>query len=53
MALQEQESGRYLFLIFTEKATKAGIPALLARLKKSARVDAHKDLIAWVLNKYK
>lgn len=53
MALQEQESGRYPFLVFTERANRHNLPALLMQLQNSARVDAHRDLLTWTLNKYR
>ncbi|XP_077283397.1 ubr1 ubiquitin ligase isoform X2 [Arctopsyche grandis] len=53
MALQEQESGRYPFLKFTERSNRHNLPALLIQLQKSARVDAHRDLLTWTLNKYR
>ncbi|XP_011494451.1 PREDICTED: LOW QUALITY PROTEIN: E3 ubiquitin-protein ligase UBR2 [Ceratosolen solmsi marchali] len=52
-ALQEQESGYYPFLAFTEKATKWDIYKLLENLYNSPRIDAHKDLLTWVLEKYR
>jgi E3 ubiquitin-protein ligase UBR2 len=52
-ALQEQESGCYPFLAFTERATKWDIYKLLESLNNSPRIDAHKDLLTWVLEKYR
>lgn len=52
-ALQEQESGYYPFLAFTERATKWDIYKLLESLYNSPRIDAHKDLLTWVLEKYR
>lgn len=52
-ALQEQESGYYPFLAFTERATKWDIYKLLENLQNSPRIDAHKDLLTWVLDKYR
>lgn len=53
-ALQEQESGNYSQILdFTTKATKWKIFKLLEDLTTSPRIDAHKDLLTWVLCKYK
>ncbi|XP_011302105.1 E3 ubiquitin-protein ligase UBR2 [Fopius arisanus] len=52
-ALQEQMTGNYPFLIFTERASKWRIYKLLEELSTSPRVDAHKDLVIWVLGKYR
>ncbi|XP_014224487.1 E3 ubiquitin-protein ligase UBR2 [Trichogramma pretiosum] len=52
-ALQEQETGRYPFFNFTEKAEAQEIFKLLESLKSSVRIDAHKDLLLWVLEKYR
>ncbi|KYQ49453.1 E3 ubiquitin-protein ligase UBR2 [Trachymyrmex zeteki] len=52
-ALQEQESGCYPFLAFSERATKWKIYKLLENLTSSPRMDAHKDLLTWVLAKYR
>ncbi|XP_046835052.1 E3 ubiquitin-protein ligase UBR2 [Vespa crabro] len=52
-ALQEQESGYYPFLVFTERAAKWKIYKLLEDLKSSPRIEAHKDLLTWILIKYR
>ncbi|XP_011862906.1 PREDICTED: E3 ubiquitin-protein ligase UBR2 [Vollenhovia emeryi] len=52
-ALQEQESGYYPFLAFPERAAKWKIYKLLENLTSSPRMDAHKDLLTWVLAKYR
>ncbi|XP_076276967.1 ubr1 ubiquitin ligase [Lasioglossum baleicum] len=52
-ALQEQESGYYPFLTFTARAVKWNIFKLLEDLYISPRVETHKDLLMWVLLKYK
>ncbi|XP_024945572.1 E3 ubiquitin-protein ligase UBR2 isoform X2 [Cephus cinctus] len=52
-ALQEEESGHYPFLAFTKKASKWKIYNQLEDLWNSPRVEAHKDLLTWVLEKYK
>ena len=51
--LQEEESGNYPFLIFIERAQKWKIFTLLEELSGSRRIDAHRDLLAWVLGKYR
>ncbi|OXU27651.1 hypothetical protein TSAR_014521 [Trichomalopsis sarcophagae] len=52
-ALQEQESGYYPFLAFTERAIKWDIYKLLETMQNSPRIEAHKDLLTWVLEKYR
>ncbi|RLU23362.1 hypothetical protein DMN91_003566 [Ooceraea biroi] len=52
-ALQEQESGYYPFLTFTERAAKWNIFKLLEDLSSSPRIEGHKDLLTWVLAKYR
>lgn len=52
-ALQEQESGNYEFLSFTERAEQWNIYKLLENMQNSPRIDAHKDLLTWVLEKYR
>ncbi|XP_074111177.1 ubr1 ubiquitin ligase [Cotesia typhae] len=52
-ALQEQMSGYYPFLNFTERAAKKNIFNLLEELLTSPRIDAHKDLLTWALEKYR
>ena len=52
-ALQEQESANYPFLNFTSRATKWNIYKLLQDLSSSPRIDAHADLLTWVLDKYR
>ncbi|XP_044730986.1 E3 ubiquitin-protein ligase UBR2 isoform X2 [Chrysoperla carnea] len=52
-ALQEQASKRYPFLVFTERANKWEILPLMEELSTSARVESHKGLLLWTLNKYK
>nr|XP_012219062.1 PREDICTED: E3 ubiquitin-protein ligase UBR2 [Linepithema humile]XP_012219063.1 PREDICTED: E3 ubiquitin-protein ligase UBR2 [Linepithema humile] len=52
-ALQEQESGHYPFFVFSERAAKWKIYKLLEDLSSSSRIEAHKDLLTWVLAKYR
>lgn len=52
-ALQEQESGYYPFFAFTTRATKWKIYKLLEDLYNSPRIEAHKDLLTWILKKYR
>lgn len=52
-ALQEEESDYYPFFVFTERASKWKIFNLLEALSGSLRVEAHKDLLTWVLVKYR
>ena len=51
-ALHEEESGHYPFLIFSEKALKWKLPSLLEELRSSPRIDAHRDLIKWTVDKF-
>ncbi|XP_017891387.1 E3 ubiquitin-protein ligase UBR2 [Ceratina calcarata] len=52
-AIQEQESGYYPFFAFTTRAAKWKIYTLLEDLSSSPRIEAHKDLLTWVLTKYR
>lgn len=52
-ALQEQESGHYPFLAFPERAAKWKIYKLLEDLSSCSRIEAHKDLVTWILAKYR
>lgn len=52
-ALLEEESKNYPFFRFIENASKFKIFNLLEELLKCPRVDAHKGLLRWALNKYK
>ncbi|KAJ8678786.1 hypothetical protein QAD02_014573 [Eretmocerus hayati] len=52
-ALQEQESGYYPSLAFTDRATEWKIYNLLESMQSSPRIDAHKDLLTWVLQKFR
>ncbi|KAB0798887.1 hypothetical protein PPYR_06767 [Photinus pyralis] len=52
-ALQEEQSRNYPFLLFAEKAAKWDLPKFLEALISSPRIDAHKDLLRWTLQKYK
>ncbi|GBP60009.1 E3 ubiquitin-protein ligase UBR1 [Eumeta japonica] len=50
-AMRDEESGHYEFVAFAESAQRAGVLALLQRLAVSPRVDAHRPLVVWILNK--
>ncbi|XP_045778692.1 E3 ubiquitin-protein ligase UBR1 isoform X1 [Maniola jurtina] len=50
-ALRDEESGHYEFLAFAESAARSGLLTLLQRLSVSPRVDAHRALAKWLLNK--
>lgn len=52
-ALQEEQSQRYPLFIFTERAAKFRILSLLEEVLNCPRVEAHKDLVRWVITKYK
>lgn len=52
-ALQEEESKAYPYLMFTNKSVQWNIEKLLEELLPSARVEAHRDMLTWTLNKFK
>lgn len=57
-ALHEEESQQNApsdcpFLVFTERAEKWQLEQLIEELCSSARVEAHKDLLTWTLNKFR
>lgn len=52
-ALQEEESKEYPYLMFAEKSLRWSIEKLLEELLPSARVEAHRDMMTWTLNKFK
>lgn len=52
-ALLEEESKNYPFFKFIENSSKFKIFSLLEELVKSPRVESHKDILRWVLKKYK
>lgn len=52
-ALQEEEKQYCPFLLFTERAEKWGLEQLIEELCSNPRVEAHKDLLAWTLAKYR
>ncbi|GLH05833.1 E3 ubiquitin-protein ligase UBR1 [Gryllus bimaculatus] len=47
------ERNRAEFVVFTDRADKWGLEKLIEELCSSARVEAHKDLLAWTLAKYR
>ncbi|XP_050506172.1 E3 ubiquitin-protein ligase UBR2 [Diabrotica virgifera virgifera] len=52
-ALLEEESNNYPFFKFIEKSQKFRIFTLMEELLTCPRVDSHKGLLRWTLNKYK
>lgn len=52
-ALHEEEKKTYSFFIFTERAEKWKLESLIEELIKSPRVECHKDLLIWTLNKFR
>lgn len=52
-ALQEEESKHYPFFKFIDNASKFKIYDLLQEALNCPRVDAHKGLLMWTINKYK
>lgn len=52
-AIQEEESGNYAFLKFIERSKKMNIFPMLEELVNSARVESQRDLLLWVIQKYK
>ncbi|CAH1114121.1 unnamed protein product [Psylliodes chrysocephalus] len=51
--LLEEESKNYPFFKFIENSSKFRIFPLIEELLNSPRVDSHKGLLRWTLNKYK
>ncbi|XP_058445563.1 E3 ubiquitin-protein ligase UBR1-like [Malaya genurostris] len=52
-ALQEENSGHYPFLKFIECSSKTNLLAMLEDLVNYARVESQRDLLLWVIQKYK
>lgn len=52
-ALQEEQTNNYPFFKFVENSNKFRIFELLENLLGCPRVDAHKDLLKWTINKFK
>ncbi|XP_053678473.1 E3 ubiquitin-protein ligase UBR1 [Anopheles nili] len=52
-AIQEEESENYPYLKFYEQSQKIGLLTLLEELAKSQRVESQRDLLRWVIQRYK
>ncbi|XP_055625385.1 E3 ubiquitin-protein ligase UBR1 [Toxorhynchites rutilus septentrionalis] len=52
-AIQEEESGHYPFLKFIERSNKMNLLPMLEELVNNARVESQRDLLLWVIQKYK
>ncbi|XP_055586307.1 E3 ubiquitin-protein ligase UBR1-like isoform X2 [Uranotaenia lowii] len=52
-ALQEEDSRNYPFLKFIERSNSMNIWVMLEELVNNPRVQSQRDLILWVLQKYK
>ncbi|XP_062536364.1 E3 ubiquitin-protein ligase UBR1 [Armigeres subalbatus] len=52
-AIQEEESGNYPFLKFIERSNKMNLLPMLEELVNNARVESQRDLLLWVIQKYK
>lgn len=52
-ALHEEERQNYQFFLFTERAERWNLEGLIQMLSKSPRIEVHKDLLTWVLAKYR
>ncbi|XP_055525528.1 E3 ubiquitin-protein ligase UBR1 [Wyeomyia smithii] len=52
-AIQEEESGFYPFLKFAERSDQIKIFPMLEELINNPRVESQRDLLLWVLHKYK
>ncbi|XP_060806415.1 E3 ubiquitin-protein ligase UBR1 [Amyelois transitella] len=50
-AIRDEESGHYEFLAFAESAERSGLLTMLQQLVNSPRVDAHRHLARWLLQK--
>lgn len=52
-AVQEEESGHYPFLKFIERSNKVNLLPLIEELANNPRVESQRDLLSWVIQKYK
>lgn len=52
-AIHEQMSNFYPFLTFHDRANKWGLLQLMEDLVNNPRVEAHRDLLLWTVQKYK
>lgn len=52
-AIQEEDSGHYPFLKFIERSNKMNLLSMLEELVNNARVESQRDLLLWVIQKYK
>uniref|UniRef100_A0A182PI15 E3 ubiquitin-protein ligase n=1 Tax=Anopheles epiroticus TaxID=199890 RepID=A0A182PI15_9DIPT len=52
-AMQEEESGHYPNLSFYERSQTIGLLSLLDELSRSPRVESLRDLLRWVIQRYK
>uniref|UniRef100_A0A182JY28 E3 ubiquitin-protein ligase n=1 Tax=Anopheles christyi TaxID=43041 RepID=A0A182JY28_9DIPT len=52
-AMQEEESGNYPYLTFYERSQKFGLLSMLEELCNHPRVESLRDLLRWVVQRYK
>ncbi|KFB52247.1 ubiquitin ligase E3 alpha [Anopheles sinensis] len=52
-AIQEEKSGYYPYLKFIERSQTIGLLALLDELTRSQRVESQRDLLRWVIQRFK
>uniref|UniRef100_A0A2M4A3M0 E3 ubiquitin-protein ligase n=2 Tax=Anopheles triannulatus TaxID=58253 RepID=A0A2M4A3M0_9DIPT len=52
-AIQEEESGYYPYLKFGERCRKINLLGKLEELVRSPRVESQRDLLQWVIQRYK
>lgn len=52
-ALHEQASGNYEFFTFSERSVKWNLLPLIEELLTSTRVEVHRDLMLWIIRRFK
>ncbi|XP_052865271.1 E3 ubiquitin-protein ligase UBR1 [Anopheles cruzii] len=52
-AIQEEETGHYPYLKFCERSQKINLLWMLEELAMSQRVESQRDLLRWVIQRYK
>uniref|UniRef100_A0A182FB21 E3 ubiquitin-protein ligase n=1 Tax=Anopheles albimanus TaxID=7167 RepID=A0A182FB21_ANOAL len=52
-AIQEEETGYYPYLKFGERSRKINLLGKLEELVRSVRVESQRDLLQWVIQRYK
>ncbi|XP_058811002.1 E3 ubiquitin-protein ligase UBR1 isoform X2 [Topomyia yanbarensis] len=52
-AVQEEDSGNYPFLNFIKRSSRTNLLQMMEELVNNARVESQRDLLLWVIQKYK